>query len=196
MNEETRNNCTPQEYILKLFEETENGKLAIRYFPILDQPYSKNYKMDWMREDAEKIVERYNTLTAALTRIGTLHDAIQEEAERQKLLTEADLAIWNTYLRPFEPAFEASDEVIAELYFRREGDSLEEEEDELLERHHEWFVANSCKRLPSDRHCPAYLINRAQRYEALVKLHAPENVIAEEGRSLAEEMVLYYHSFE
>ena len=196
MNEETRNSCSPQEYVLKLFEETENGNLTIQYRPILDQPYFEKYKMDWSREDAERVVQQYDTLTTALTRIGTLHDAVQDEAERRKLLTKEELAVWDTYIRPFEPAFEASDDVIAELYFRRESDSLEEDEDELLERHYEWFVAHSRERLPSDRRCPSQLINRARRYEALVKLNASETVLAEEGRSLAEEMVLYYHSFE
>lgn len=36
------------------------------------------------------------------------------------------------------------------------------------------------------------MITRAMRYEKLISLGAPEIVVTEEGRLLAEEMVLYY----
>jgi hypothetical protein len=36
------------------------------------------------------------------------------------------------------------------------------------------------------------MITRAMRYERLISVNAPEVVITEEGRCLAEEMVLYY----
>ena len=36
------------------------------------------------------------------------------------------------------------------------------------------------------------LITRARWYERLIAFGAPEMVVAEEGRCLAEEMVLYY----
>ncbi len=193
MNENTRAECTPQEYVRKLFEETKDGKLTINYFPILDQPYSSTYKMDWTEQDAENVVQQYSSLTSALARIGKLHDELQDEANRQNLLTAEELEIWNIYIRPFEP-FETDLDVIAELYFRSEGDSLTDEEYDLLERHHEWFVANSRQRLPFDKCCPAKLVNRVQRYEKLVSVNAPKTIVEQEGRSLAEEMVLYYHS--
>jgi uncharacterized protein (DUF1810 family) len=107
-------------------------------------------------------------------------------------LSSNELEVWDTYIRPFEP-FEVDLDIIADLHFRSETDSLEDEEYELLERHHDWFVANSHQRLPFDRWCPAHLINRAQRYEKLIELKAPECIVTQEGRFLAEEMVLYYH---
>ncbi len=193
MVEDIRRNCTPQDYIRKLFDETQEGKLTIHYFPFFDQPYSSTYKMNWTKQDAETMVERYNALTAALTHIGKHHDELEDEDKRNELLSSEELKIWDTYIKPFEP-FEVDLEVVAELYFRKETDSLEDEEYELLERYHEWFVANSHKRLPFDKCCPSQLINRAQRYEHLARLDAPGSVIAEEGRFLAEEMVIYYHS--
>ena len=193
MTENVLGKCTPQEYILKLFEETKDGKLTINYYPILDQQYSLTYDMNWLRHDAENLLKRYNDLTNALERIGKLNEELKNEDDCKRLLAAEDFEIWHAYIRPFEP-FEVDLDVITELYFRREADTLDDEENELLERHHEWFVANSQQRLPSDNCCPAKMINRAQRYEKLIELGAPNIVIEEEGRSLAEEMVLYHHS--
>lgn len=193
MDENTRRECTPQEYIRKLFEETKDGKLTIHYFPIFDQSYSSTYQMDWSHKDAESMVARYDALTSALTHIAELHDELQDTASRQKLLTTEEFEIWDTYIRPFEP-FEVDLDIITDLHFRLETDSLDDDENELLERYHKWFVANAQQRLPFDRYCPAKMVNRAQRYEKLMSINAPEVVAAEEGRFLAEEMVLYYHS--
>lgn len=192
MIEDIRSECTPQDYIHKLFCETKDGELTINYFPFFDQPYSFTYRMDWTKQDAAAIVEHYNSLTAALTRIGKCHNELEDEARRKELLSSNELEVWDTYIRPFEP-FEVDLDIIADLHFRSETHSLEDEEYELLERHHDWFVANSHQRLPFDRWCPAHLINRAQRYEKLIEIKATDCVVTQEGRFLAEEMVLYYH---
>lgn len=193
MNKDIRKEITPQEYIRKLFADTKDGKLEIKYFPLFDQQYSHLYKMDWLHEDAENMVQRYNSLIAALNHIGELHDKLQDEETRLKLLSAEELDVWNTYISPFEP-FETDLDIIADLYFCRETDSLEDDENELLERHYEWFVENSRKRLPFDRCCPSQLINRVQRYEVLVRSNASESDISEEGCYLAEELVIYHHS--
>ena len=192
-NEDFRKDCTPQEYIFKLFEDTKDGKLTINYFPFFDQPYSLTYRMDWTKQDAEKTVERYNSLTKALTGISKVHDELEDEEKRKELLSATELEVWETYIKPFEPFAEAEPDVVGTLYLRSETETLEEEEYELLHRHYEWFVTNSRKRLPLDKWCPANLINRAQRYEKLSQINAPKCVIDEEGRGLAEEMVLYYY---
>ncbi len=193
MNEDIRRKYTPQEYIRKLFDETKEGKLEISYITLFDEEYSSTYKMDWTKKDVEHTVERYENLTASLTHIGKLHDKLTDEAKCRALLTEQDRNIWYKYIRPFEP-FDGDVELVAELQLRAETETLEDEEWELLERHHDWFVKNSRKRLPFDRMCPSHLIKRAQRYERLIELNAPDVVVEEEGRSLAEEMVLYYHA--
>ena len=69
---------------------------------------------------------------------------------------------------------------------------LTEEEFALLEEYWEWYEQQCLQRLPYNRRSPAELINRARRYERLVSLHAPEIVLENEARCLAEEMVLYY----
>ena len=192
MNQETRRACTPQQYVRKLFEETKDGKLPIRYFPFFDQEYTLTYKMNWSAEDAEALIQRYEALTASLSRIGAVYDQLNEESAVQALLSKEDQEVWKIYVCPFEP-FEVDLEEVADLYFRRETDSLDEEEDELLERHYEWFIANSEQRLPKSKRTPAMMINRAQRYTELARCHAPAIILQEEGRDLAEEMVLYYY---
>ena len=193
MNIDTRSALTPQEFLRRLYAETQDGKVSIEYHPFFDEPYSITYDMDWTAEDAETLVRRYDTLVTALTRIGTLHDELETEADRKRLLTASELEIWDTYIRPFDP-FEVDLSVIGELDFRSETETLSEEEQELLERHYEWFEANSLQRLPAVKLSPAKVINRARRYEMLVKLNAPQVIITEEGRFLAEEMALYYHN--
>ena len=71
------------------------------------------------------------------------------------------------------------------------GAPLSEEEQYLLERHYEWFEAQSLKCLPKSAYSPMNLILRAKRYEYLVSHKAPKSVIDEEGRGLAEEIILY-----
>ena len=43
--------------------------------------------MDWTKNDADALVERYNTLTSALARIGELHGELEDEAKRKELLS-------------------------------------------------------------------------------------------------------------
>ena len=195
MKEDIRRRIKPQDYIRKLFSDMSNGKLPIEYFSFFESPYTLEYKVDWAEKDLELLLQRYNDLTSALIRIGKLHDKLDNEEARKKLLNNDELEIWNIFIRPF-PEFEVDLSVIGDLYFRRETDSLDDEENELLERHYEWFVTNSIERLPHIKRNPAHYINRAQRYEALIQQNAPETVLNEEGCYLAEEMVLYYFGLE
>ena len=189
MTENTYRESTPQEYIYKLFEETAGDRLTINTFPLFDQPYATTYRMGWTKKDADEAVARYDALTAALCVIGKTDKADCREG----LLSPEELEVYNTYVRPF-PDFEVDLEEVGTLYFRSETETVEEDEYELLERHHEWFVENSRKRLPVTNRCPSYLINRAQRFERLASINAPDCVLQQEGRCLAEELVLYYYS--
>ena len=67
-----------------------------------------------------------------------------------------------------------------------------EEEEKLLKWHYMWREEQSQKRIPFNHRSSADMITRAMRYEKLLSLGAPEIVVTEEGRYLAEEMVLYY----
>ena len=192
MKVDERRELSPQEFIRQLFAETKEGKVSIEYAPFFDEPYTMTYEMDWTAEDAENLVQRYNALTAALTRIGKLHESLDVEANRKEFLTPEEQMVWDTYIRPFEP-FDGDLDEVADLEFFSETETLTEEEQAILDRHYGWYEANCLQRLPVMRRTPTCVINRAQRYERLVSLNAPAIVMNEEGRCLAEELALYYH---
>ena len=142
----------------------------------------------------------------ALARIGRLHDQLEDEEGRNKLLTPADLDVWNTYVQPYEPMEVNWDELypippcapdelmslIHEIHERgRYGDLIEEEEI-LWKQYCMWNEEQSQKRIPFNRRSSADMILAAKRYEGAIRLGAPEVVVSEQGRCLAEEMVLYY----
>lgn len=193
MTEEKRKSLTPQQYIRQLYADTKDGKLDITYYhpQNLEPPYTKTYEMAWGELDAEAMVQRYEKMETMLRKFARLQTQLEEEETRNEVLTQEELQVWKTYIRPFPP-FEVSESVIEELYFRAEFDTLDEDENELLERHYWWRQNNSLDRLPFLRRTPADMILRAQRYETLVGWNAPEEVLLDEGRWLAEEMVLYY----
>ena len=85
---------------------------------------------------------------------------------------------------------------VADLEFFSETETLTEEEQAILDRHYTWYEANSLKRLPAAKCAPTLVNSRARRYEHTVSLGAPAILIAEDGRSLAEELALYYHQIQ
>lgn len=208
MNRHLRNDLTPQGYIRHMFAETENGVFTVE----CENPGNdffeegRSLRVNWTAEDAEQTVQRYNLLTSALARIGRLHNQLKDEESRKKLLSEADLEVYNTYVQPYEPMEVNWEELypippcepselmslIQEIHERgRYGDLIEEEE-LLWKQYCMWNEEQSRKRIPFNRRSCADLITRASRYERLISLGAPEVIVTEEGRCLAEEMVLYY----
>ena len=206
MTEEMRNDLTPQGYIRQMFRETADGKLAITYYPFIGEPETRTYEVNWTAEDAEQIVSQYILLTNALARIGHLHDQLEDEEGWNKLLTPADLEVWNTYVQPYEPMEVNWDELypippcepdalmslIHEIHERGQYGDLIEEEEMLWKQYCMWDEEQSQKRIPFNRRSSADMILAAKRYEGAVRLGAPEVVVTEQGRGLAEEMVLYY----
>ena len=208
ITDKIRRDLTPQGYIRHMFAATENGKFTVEYkdYEYGFEDYEKTFQVNWTEEDAEKTVEKYNLLTFALARIGRLHDQLGDEESIKNLLSEGDFEIWNTYVRPYEP-FKVNwdklypippceqDELMSlvedTLERGRLGDLIEQE-DLLLKRYFMWREEQSQKRIPFNRRSSANLITRAARYEKLISLGAPEIVVTEEGRCLAEELVLYY----
>ena len=208
MNVQMRNDLTPQGYIRHMFAETKDGKFKVGY----ENPENgfdeeeRMFCVNWTAEDAEKTVQRYNLLTFALARIGRLHDQLKDEESRNKLLSGADIEIYNTYVHPYEPMQVNWDELypitpcepaklmslIEEIHERGRYGDLTEEEELLWKQYCMWNEEQSQKRIPFNRRSCANLITRASRYESLISLSAPEIVVTEEGRCLAEEMVLYY----
>ena len=208
MNVQMRNDLTPQGYIRHMFAETQNGEFKVGYTEFFNDSVEqeRTFYVNWTAEDAEKVEQRYNLLTSALARIGRLHDQLKDEEGRKELLSEADLEVYNTYVLPYEPFKVNWDELypippcepdelmsLVENTFERGrwGDLIEEEE-LLIKRYCMWNEEQSQKRIPFNRRSATDLITRARRYEKLISLGAPEIVVTEEGRLLAEEMVLYY----
>lgn len=201
MTEQMRNDLTPQGYIRRMFAETENGEFLVEY-----NNSERIFMVNWTQGDADNLVQKYNFLTSALARIGWLHDQLKDEASRQKLLSESDLEIYNTYVCPYEPMKVNWDELyplspcepselmslIGEIHERGRFGDLIEEEELIWKQYCMCREEESQKRIPFNRRSCADLIERAMRYERLISLDAPEIIVTEEGRCLAEEMVLYY----
>lgn len=181
-------------YVPDLFENTTDGKITIVRRSDCGEPeYTVRYRVDWNRTDAEALADTLEKLTATLRRLGTLHDLLLEERNRQSLLTAEELAVWETYVKPFEPCPVDLDEV-KELYQRAwAGDELTDDENNVLEQHSDWEQQQSLTRLPQLRKSPRDVLLRARRYEALSRLNAPDAVLNAEARCLAEELVLYRH---
>lgn len=192
MTEQMRRELTPQGFIRELFNETRNGKVTFSYVnPDNDfAEEEKTLELNWLAEDAENIEAKYTMLTDALARIAKVHDQLDNEEKGMKLLTPLDLEVWNTYVRPYDE-FEYDMSVINEIIERMDGDLFEEEE-EIWKKFCIWREEQSQKRIPFNRRSSANMILRAARYEKLLSLNAPEIIVTEEGKFLAEEMVLYY----
>ena len=193
MTEKERRELSPQEYIRKMFEETKDGKFVVECRDendIFDKPQEVVFELKWTKEDAEKIVGQYNLLTEALARIAPLHERLNNEENRKTILSNEDLQIWETYVKDYEP-FDVDFEVVEEIRMRAIGDLLKEEK-EILDRFYKWREEQSQKRIPFNRRSNANMITRAIRFERLLSWDAPQIVVMEEGRCLAEEMVLYY----
>lgn len=208
MNAQTRKDLTPQGYIRRMFAETENGKFRVGY----ENPYNnfaeeeRTFYLNWTTEDVNTAVQRYNLLTSALARIGRVHDELKDEESRKKLLSESDLEIWSTYVRPYEPMEVNWEELypiptcendelmslIQAIHERSQLGDLIEEEELLWKQYCMWNEEQSQKRIPFNRRSAADMIERAMRYERFISLGAPEIIVTEEGRCLAEEIVLYY----
>ena len=208
MTEQMRNDLTPQGYIRHTFAETKNGRFTVEYKNPDNRFIEEEriFEVNWTADDAELLEEKYNLLTAALARIGRIHDQLEDEENRKRLLSESDLKVWNTYVRRFEPMKVNWSEFypippcepheLTALMFGiqergRYGDLIEEEE-KLWKQYCIWEEEQSQKRIPFKRRSSVNLIERAMRYEKFISMGAPELVVTEEGRCLAEERVLYY----
>ena len=206
MTREMHDDLTPQGYIRQMFRETQDGKLSITYYPFIGEPETITYQVNWTEEDAEQIIQKYNLLTFSLARIGRLHDQLEDEQSRNKLLSEDELQIWNTYVKPYEPMVVDWEQLypippcepnelmplIQEIHERAKFGDLIEEEEKLWKQYCMWREEQSQKRIPFDRRSAANMIQRARCYEKRIRMNAPEVVVTEEGLGLAEEMVLYY----
>ena len=197
MIDEKRLEMPPVSYIRELMESIKDGKVTITYYEPVDPPYSLDYNVSCTAADTEDFVTEYLSIAQTLEAIGEAKRHTDEGAVLEELLTAEQLDVWNTYIRDFDEEFDAGDYDLDVIYDMRDsGAQLDDDEQEVLERHHEWYEAQCLKRLPMRAHSPILLVNRAQRYEAFVRYNAPKTVIMEAGRTLTEEMLLYRYRTE
>ena len=184
---------TPVQHIRDLIESVEDGKLTVTYYGPIEPPLTRKYNVSCTAADADKFISKYEALASALEAIGKVHEKIDSGVKAEDVLTPEQIDVWNRYICDFDETFDAGEHNLDELYVRREdGDELSDEEHEVLERHYEWFEEQCLKRFPKRAYPSKFLVNRAQRYEYFISQNAPKCVIDEEGRRLAEEIILYY----
>ena len=196
MFENERFNVNPQQHILDIFEAIKDGKVGITYYPDIGEPYDLNYEIDCTKEEAEELVHKYTALTAALAAIAAVSEQdLENDEKRKELLSAEELLVWEIYIRDFDEKFDVDEDYLHELYQRRECDCIDDDEEyEILERHYEWFDMQCRERLPFEARSPMLVVNYAQRYEYCVRNKAPQFVLNEISRRLAEDMILYYFS--
>ena len=184
------------------FEDKNNDAEKLAFRKILEKRYRlvRNF-VDTHKSDAIEAMPFNSGYFMSFKMNG-----INAEQLRKKLLSESDLEVYNIYILPYEPFKVNWDELypippcepdelisLVENTFERGklGDLIEEEE-LLIKRYCMWNEEQSQKRIPFNRRSSADMITRAMRDEKLISIGAPEIVVTEEGRLLAEEMVLYY----
>jgi hypothetical protein len=130
----------------------------------------------------EELVRQFELLRSQLDRIAA--------GERSEELDE----IYNIYVRPYDACpfvDEQMDEVLDKLELVL---PLSQEERTLYGRYIHWQEKQASSRLPAKGHNVFRLIPHARRYTRLMELKAPQIVIENEARCIAEEMVLYHWS--
>ena len=193
MIDKKRLETTPVQHIRNLIESIKDGQLNVTYYDVIEGPYTRTYNVACTPADADEFASKYEALVQALEAIANVHAKLDSGVKAEDVLSPELVEVWNTYIREFDEEFDAGEFNLDEIYAMREsGAELSEEEHDALDRHYEWFEEQCLKRLPKKVYSPMHLVNRAQRYEYLLSCNAPKTVINEEGRCLAEEMLLYY----
>ena len=191
-----RQGTSPVQHIRNLMNSIKDEKLTITYHDPLEPskpPYTETYDVSCTVADADEFVSKYEALTSALEAIGKVHEKLDSGVKAEDVLTPDQIAVWNTYICGFYKDFDAGDYNVDELFAKLEnGYELSDEERKVLKRRDEWFEEQCLKRFPKRGYTSKFFVNRAQRYEFFVKLHAPKIILDEEGRFLAAEMILYY----
>ena len=192
MIDEKRLKTTPVQHIRNLVESIKDGKLTVTYYDPIDPTYSLSYEVCCTAADADTFISKYEDIVYALEAIAASPDKVVNGVTLKDVLTPEQMDIWNTYLN-FDEEFDAGEYNLVEIYDMREcGAPLNDEEQELLERHYEWFETQCFKHLPKKVYSPVTFVNHVRRYEYFLFSKAPKTVLDEEGRRLAEEMILYY----
>jgi hypothetical protein len=194
MISEKRLATSPVQHVRDLMDSIKDGKITIGEYDPLELGSQRTFEVSCTSADADAVIEKYEALTSALEAIGAVHDDIDNGAKPGDVLTPDQLEVWNTYVRDFDEEFDAGEYDVDVIYEMRDsGAQLDEAEQDVIERHHEWYESQCLKRLPKKMYTPMLVVNRAQRYEFFARKNAPKTVMNEEGRCLAENLIVYYY---
>ncbi len=172
------------QYVRTMFNESRDGELTAGD---LDDRF--DYLVEWDEETAEALAQECGALVAHLTELSNQYEMLKTETRH---LTQEQLDVWNTYLRPF-PKHNLDMDALRTIWEKFDTDaSVTEEEYALADQYVLWFEENALSRLPVKCCDPIPLINRARRYSRLVRLNAPAVVLESEAKRFAEEFVLYH----
>ena len=172
------------QYVRTLFNESRDGELTAGD---LDDRF--DYLVEWDEETAEALAQECGTLVGHLTELSHQFEKLKVETRH---LTQEQLEVWNTYLKPF-PKHNLDMDALRTIWEKFDTDApVTEEEYALADQYVLWFEENAMARLPVKSCDPVPLINRARRYSRLVRLDAPAVVLESEAKRFAEEFVLYH----
>jgi hypothetical protein len=195
MIDEKRLKTTPIQHICNLIASIKDGVLIFTWYDPIDPPYHLAYDVSCTAADVDEVISRYEALVKALEAISASRERLDNGENPKDVLTTEQFSVWDTYVHDFDEKFDSGEYDLDIIYdMSKCGASLSDEEQDLIERHYEWLETQSLKRLPKRAYSPMNLILRAKRYEYLVSHKAPKSVIDEEGRGLAEEIIIYYYS--
>lgn len=171
-------------YVLTLFDESRDGELIVG-----DADNRFGYPVEWDAQTAKKLAQQCSALIGHFTELSHQFEKLRSETRH---LTQEQLEVWNTYLRPF-PKHNLDMEKLQEIWEKTAADmELTEEEWDLADQYVDWFEAHAMARLPRKRCTPVQLINRAKGYSKLIRLNAPAIVQEAQAMRFAEEFVLYH----
>lgn len=185
----------PKDRIMELYRSmNEEGVITITYYPEdpLVEEYDMDYAMKWDYEQARALNDQFLNLIKILEKLAFIHDKLLEDEDKVKLLDPDELKVWNAFLVPF-PEYEYIDR-LEEFHLRvAGGDELSEEEDAIYDGYFDFMDREALKRLPFIETAPTAFIQRARRYEFLIRKCAPAYIRNYEARCVAEEMALYFY---
>lgn len=208
---------TPEECIDAMFAHTDaEGNLAIPKWPYDGNGEAESsshgehgeyylMKMNWNKERKKSVTDDFEALFNALEIIASKWEKLSKTLEKNKeILSKELLAIWNTYVRPFDIgaldmnrideiwnkkemiAFSDDDKISEE---KNENFAITDEEERLWQEYIDTIHRDAESRL--ERKIAAYdVIVRARRTCRLMSLKAPDVVVNNEAKLLAQAMVL------
>ncbi len=183
--------------------------------------YSLRCHMDWSYSDCEKILKNFVSLDKSLKKIAKYYDVVKENAANAKrIFGDSNLyTVWHTYIRDYNLS-DFDTEQMSDIIDRNEqiydvqkiakqlskGNQVDEWEKEFLANNINvnitenegklydtyWnTILKECKERVGKNLFAYQLVLRAQRLYRLYSLDAPEIITDNEGRYLAQALVLH-----